>query len=209
MLVATEPTSIVTPPTDQTVMNNNISFFLCKVHGHPRPQVHWQRNGNVVNSPRYRVTEMADGSILRINSVKAHRDNGTYECFAENGVGEPVRAQAKLTILRDIHGQIPEGFPRFQFRPQDRDQRIEKGRDAMIPCEVQAKPEAIVTWFKDDLPINMTNPRYSLYNGASLQILNSEVTDSGTYECVAENEHGTAISESITLYVKSNLSHFI
>lgn len=156
----------------------------------------------MLNNHRYRVTELIDGSILRINPVKAHRDNGTYECFAENGVGEPARSQARLTILREAH-DVPDGFPRFLTSGQDRDQRIEKGRDAMIPCEVHAKPEAIVTWFKDDLPINMSNPRYSLFNGASLQILNSEVSDHGSYECVAENEYGTAISQPITLYVKS------
>ena len=198
-----EPPNIITPPMDQTVLSNNIAYFLCKVHGQPKPQIEWRKNGNVLSNHRYRVTELVDGSILRINSVKAGRDNDTYECLAENGVGEPVRAQAKLRILRESDGQVPKGFPRFSFRPQDRDQRVEKSRNAMIPCEVEATPEAIVTWFKDGIPINMTNPRYSLFNGASLQILNSEVTDQGSYECVAENEHGTAISESIALYVKS------
>ena len=82
---------------------------------------------------------------------------------------------------------------------------MEKGRNAMIPCVPEAQPEPNISWFKDGLPINMSNPKYSLYQGASLQINNSEISDAGFYECVAWNMHGTAISDTISLYVKSML----
>lgn len=37
-------------------------------------------------------------SILRIEPVRAGRDDAPYECVAENGVGDAVAADATLTI---------------------------------------------------------------------------------------------------------------
>lgn len=38
-------------------------------------------------------------SILRIEPVRAGRDDAPYECVAENGVGDAVSAEATLTIF--------------------------------------------------------------------------------------------------------------
>lgn len=38
------------------------------------------------------------GSLLRIDPVRATRDDATYECVAENGVGDAVSAEATLTV---------------------------------------------------------------------------------------------------------------
>lgn len=37
-------------------------------------------------------------SILRIEPVRAGRDDAPYECVAENGVGDAVSAEATLTV---------------------------------------------------------------------------------------------------------------
>lgn len=41
----------------------------------------------------------ANGAVLRIDPVRAQRDDATYECIAENGVGDAVTAVATLTIF--------------------------------------------------------------------------------------------------------------
>lgn len=49
---------------------------------------------------RYQVKEFPDGgALLRIEPVKAGRDDATYECVAENGVGDAVSAEATLTVF--------------------------------------------------------------------------------------------------------------
>lgn len=49
---------------------------------------------------RYQVKEFADGgAFLRIDPVKANRDDTTYECVAENGVGDAVSAVATLAVF--------------------------------------------------------------------------------------------------------------
>ena len=49
----------------------------------------------------------------------------------------------------------------------------------------------------------MTNPRYSFYQGGSLQIINTDVIDQGQYECVAENNLGVAYSHPASLFVRT------
>lgn len=41
----------------------------------------------------------AKGAVLRIDLVRAVRDAATYECVAENGVGDAVTAIATLTVF--------------------------------------------------------------------------------------------------------------
>lgn len=49
---------------------------------------------------RYQVKDYTDGSaLLRIEPVKAGRDDASYECIAENGVGDAVSAEASLTVF--------------------------------------------------------------------------------------------------------------
>lgn len=38
-------------------------------------------------------------SILRIEPVRAGRDDAPYECVAENGVGDAVSAEATLSVF--------------------------------------------------------------------------------------------------------------
>jgi receptor-type tyrosine-protein phosphatase F len=48
---------------------------------------------------RYSVQESGGVSLLRIEPVRAGRDEAPYECVAENGVGDAVSAEAILTVF--------------------------------------------------------------------------------------------------------------
>lgn len=62
---------------------------------------------------RYTVLEQPGGiSILRIEPVRAGRDDAPYECVAENGVGDAVHADATLTIYEGkCHAILFRGRP--------------------------------------------------------------------------------------------------
>ena len=94
-----DPPRIETYPKDQTVASGGIAVFVCTAVGNPNPQIEWRKNGKRVTTQRYAAWDMPNGSVLRIEPVRAGRDDATYECVAENGVGEPVRALADLNVL--------------------------------------------------------------------------------------------------------------
>ncbi|XP_055931729.1 tyrosine-protein phosphatase Lar-like isoform X6 [Argiope bruennichi] len=196
--ISDDPPRIETAPRNQTVLNNGVASFVCAAVGNPKPQIEWRKNGKRVTTQRYTVQEMPNGSVLRIDPVKAGRDDATYECMAENGVGEPVRALATLTVLAE--DQIPPGFPQFTMQPQI--QGVEMGRNALLPCRAEGTPQPTIRWLKSYIPVDMSDPRYSLVQGSSLQIMETEEDDQGSYECVADNEKGTAVSGPATLYVR-------
>ncbi|XP_035214536.1 tyrosine-protein phosphatase Lar-like [Stegodyphus dumicola] len=194
----THPPRIETSPQNQTVLNNGVASFVCAAVGNPKPLIEWRKNGKRVTTQRYTVQEMPNGSVLRIDPVKHGRDEATYECVAENGVGEPVRALASLRVLSE--SEVPFGFPRFSLQPQI--QGVEKGRNAVLPCRAEGIPPPTIRWLKSYIPVDMSEPRYSLMQESSLQITQAEEEDQGSYECVADNEKGTAVSGPATLYVR-------
>jgi receptor-type tyrosine-protein phosphatase F len=53
-------------------------------------------------------------SLLRIEPVRAGRDDALYECVAENGVGDAVNAEATLTIYEP--DKTPAGFPTIEVK---------------------------------------------------------------------------------------------
>lgn len=58
---------------------------------------------------RYSVIEGNGMSILRIEPVRAGRDDAPYECVAENGVGDAVSAEATLTVYEGTFGCSSSG----------------------------------------------------------------------------------------------------
>lgn len=51
-------------------------------------------------------------SLLRIEPIRAGRDDSLYECYAENGVGDAVQAEATLTVYET--DKTPPGFPSIE-----------------------------------------------------------------------------------------------
>ncbi|XP_030758827.1 tyrosine-protein phosphatase Lar isoform X4 [Sitophilus oryzae] len=201
----THPPEIITKPRNQQVRAGGIAGFYCKARGNPLPQIQWRKNGKKVSGSqtRYQVKDFADGgALLRIEPVKAGRDDATYECVAENGGADPVSADATLQVFEV--DKLPPGFPQITESPQN-NKVVEIGHNTLLNCAATGNPPPKITWLKNMLPINLTvNPRYSIRDDkpGSLQIRNSEEKDHGKYECVAENSIGTDYSKFATLYVK-------
>lgn len=89
-------------PKSQQVVNGSIVVFFCAARGDPNPSLYWRKNGKRVsdNSSRYKLMNFTQPgvSVLKIEPVRLQRDNASYECIAENGVGDPVSAEASLTV---------------------------------------------------------------------------------------------------------------
>ncbi|GBP64645.1 Tyrosine-protein phosphatase Lar [Eumeta japonica] len=103
-----DPPEITIRPRNLQVRANGIAAFYCAARGDPIPTIQWRKNGKRVSSmqSRYQVSDMgtvagpaASGAVLRIEPVRAQRDDATYECVAENGVGDAVTAVATLTVF--------------------------------------------------------------------------------------------------------------
>ncbi|XP_043282785.1 tyrosine-protein phosphatase Lar isoform X3 [Venturia canescens] len=196
----TSPPKILVRPRSQEVKAGGIASFYCSSHGTPSPQIHWRKNGKKFSASqsRYLTQTYPNGALLRINPVRSGRDSTNWECVAENGVGDPVTATAQLTVY-EVE-DLPRGFPMITQSPTTK--VVEKGHKALLQCAAIGSPPPIISWIRDMVPINTSNPRYTVLESGALQIEASDVDDQGQYECVANNTVGTEYSKSTTLYVR-------
>ncbi|XP_029041866.1 tyrosine-protein phosphatase Lar isoform X4 [Osmia bicornis bicornis] len=194
------PPTILVRPQSQQVKAGGIASFYCTAEGAPPPQIHWRKNGKRVSpsQSRYLVHNYENGALLRIEPVRSTRDSTLYECVAENGVGDAVSAEAQLKVYEAE--KLPDGFPLISQAPTTK--VVEMGHNAVLLCTAVGSPPPIISWVRDMLPIDTTNPRYTVLDSGALQITGSDVNDQGKYECVANNSVGTEYSKSAMLYVK-------
>ncbi|XP_046660338.1 tyrosine-protein phosphatase Lar isoform X5 [Homalodisca vitripennis] len=202
----THPPEITLRPRNQQVKAGGIAAFYCAARGDPGPVILWRKNGKKVSGTqsRYLVQEFNQGSasLLRIEPVRPNRDDATYECVAENGVGDAVSADAALTVYE--MDKLPGGFPEITLPPSTK--VVEIGHNAVLVCSAAGSPPPRITWVREMVPVDTANnPRYTVLESGrpgALQITNSMEEDQGKYECVAENSVGTEYSHSTMLYVK-------
>ncbi|XP_026091283.1 receptor-type tyrosine-protein phosphatase S isoform X24 [Carassius auratus] len=188
-------------PVDMIGVSGGVVSFVCQATGDPKPSVTWNKKGKRVNSQRIETIEFDEGAgaVLRIQPLRAPRDENIYECVAENTEGE-ISVQAKLSIIRE--DLLPAGFPNIDMGPQLK--VVERTRTATMLCAASGNPDPEITWFKDFLPIDpsTSNGRIKQLRSGALQIENTEETDQGKYECVASNVEGVRYSSSANLYVR-------
>ncbi|XP_053369169.1 receptor-type tyrosine-protein phosphatase S isoform X13 [Clarias gariepinus] len=199
--LALSPPRFTKVPVDMIGVSGGVVSFVCQATGDPKPRVSWNKKGKRVNSQRIETIEFDEGAgaVLRIQPLRAPRDENIYECVAENSEGE-VSVQAKLTIIRE--DLLPAGFPTIDMGPQLK--VVERTRTANMLCAASGNPDPEITWFKDFLPIDpsMSNGRIKQLRSGALQIENTEETDQGKYECVATNVEGVRYSSPANLYVR-------
>ncbi|XP_048457494.1 protein tyrosine phosphatase receptor type Fa [Rhincodon typus] len=188
-------------PVDQIGISGGVASFVCQAVAEPKPRITWMKKGKKVSSQRFEVIEFDDGtgSVLRIQPLRAPRDEAIYECTAANSVGQITRS-AKLTVLAEE--QLPHGFPTIDMGPQLK--VVERTRTATMLCAASGNPDPEITWFKDFLPVDTSNSngRIKQLRSGALQIENSEESDQGKYECVSTNSAGTRYSAPANLYVR-------
>ncbi|XP_017049315.2 titin-like isoform X1 [Drosophila ficusphila] len=166
--------------------------FECKVVGFPTPVLKWFKDGH----------ELKPGDVYQLTGTNSL---GTYCCIARNCMGE-TSSTAVLTV-EDIQNQLTEE-ERLVFTQQNQNQAPKfltglKSTDAKInePFQfrvvVKATPDPILSWFRDELPIE-PNERYNHYRGENedwlLDIKTVEFVDQAEWKCVAVNDFGTSIT---------------
>ncbi|XP_050743274.1 titin isoform X49 [Drosophila biarmipes] len=166
--------------------------FECKVVGFPTPVLKWFKDGH----------ELKPGDVYQLTGTNSL---GTYCCIARNCMGE-TSSTAVLTV-EDIQNQLTEE-ERLVFSQQSQNQAPKfltglKSTDAKInePFQfkvvVKATPDPILSWFRDELPID-PNERYNHYRGENeewlLDIRAVEFVDQAEWKCVAVNDFGTSIT---------------
>uniref|UniRef100_UPI00398E7C5B contactin-4-like isoform X3 n=1 Tax=Pristiophorus japonicus TaxID=55135 RepID=UPI00398E7C5B len=144
----------------------------CFALGNPVPAISWRRIGGSF-SDNVKVNKTY--GVLEIPNFQ-QKDSGTYECTAENSRGKNT-----------ARGQLV-----FYARPN----WIRNITDAYVPieeslqwvCKASGEPKPAHRWLKNGEPL-IIEERIQVEKGA-LTIRAVNLSDSGMYQCLAENKHG-------------------
>ncbi|XP_030632439.1 contactin-3 [Chanos chanos] len=145
----------------------------CFALGNPVPQITWRRTSGVPFPSK--VTLRNSNAILEIPNFQ-QEDTGTYECMAENSRGKNA-ARGRLSF----HAK-----PHWLQTMSDTAMSIEE--NLLWECKANGKPKPSYSWLKDGETL-VSEGRVQIENGI-LSVTSLNLSDSGMYQCLAENKHG-------------------
>ncbi|MBN3299469.1 HMCN1 protein, partial [Amia calva] len=175
------PPSIEDDTTVVTATKMSPVVLPCHATGHPEPKISWTKSGTQLGSRggSYRVLPTGVLEILAVAPTHA----GRYTCSARNPAGVAYK-HITLTVQ-----EPPE------VRPMAEAVQVLLNRGIVLPCEVQGFPRPSVTWQREGVPI-ATGSRLAVLPNGALQFSRVTLGDAGTYQCLAQNEAGTAVGRT-------------
>lgn len=148
----------------------------CETTGTPPPIVNWQKNGEpmAILEHRSRLRFRAEHRLLA----------GVYECTANNGVGDPVKAAITVIIQDAPVVTTDRSFVHTAL-----------GLRAVLAATLEfATPPARTAWYRDGKPVKIDDRVIMIVQDNIHQLIFRAVrkTDLGNYTFRAENKLGMA-----------------
>ncbi|XP_036247004.1 contactin-6 isoform X3 [Molothrus ater] len=161
------------PETTHAAKGSSVTLE-CFALGNPVPSISWKRSDG--KSLAKKIQHSRTGGVLEIPNVE-QEDEGSYECTAANTRG-----------INTARGQL------FVYAPPEWDKKIQNAflslYDSLFwECKARGKPSPSYSWLKNGQPL-MPEERIQIENG-TLLIPMLNLSDSGLYQCVAENKYDT------------------
>uniref|UniRef100_A0A2K6UV43 Hemicentin-2 n=1 Tax=Saimiri boliviensis boliviensis TaxID=39432 RepID=A0A2K6UV43_SAIBB len=141
----------------------------CIGDGVPTPSIRWWKDG---------VALAASGGNLQIEKADL-RDEGIYVCAATNLAGESKREVA-LKVL------VPPNI-----EPGPINKAVLENASVTLQCLASGVPPPDVSWFKGRQPVSSRMGVTVSGDGRVLRIEQAQLSDSGSYRCVASNVAGS------------------
>ncbi|XP_049335709.1 hemicentin-1 isoform X1 [Astyanax mexicanus] len=198
-LIIQVPPSIVGSelPGEVSVLLNDSIQLVCQAEGTPPPTIQWLKDGQVLRRTGLKNIRISpDGSTLTVTAAHTS-DGGKYTCVATNKAGEEDKVfNLNVYVPPEIQGNrdVAEGLTAVL------DSAVN------IECVASGSPPPHLNWLKNGLPLPVSAHVRLLSAGQVLRIARVQVSDEGTYTCVASNRAGVDNKHySLQVYVPPSL----
>ncbi|XP_033938452.1 LOW QUALITY PROTEIN: contactin-2 [Pseudochaenichthys georgianus] len=163
-------------PAETYALAGHTTQLECYAYGNPVPKLRWRKVDGLMPS---KAGSSVEGPALILPDL-SFDDEGVYECEAYNSEGRDMY-QGRISV------QAQPDWLQVMI-----DSEVEISSELLWSCVASGKPRPSIRWLRNALPLS-TQDRV-VVNGARLKISNLALEDSGMYQCVAENKHGTIYS---------------
>uniref|UniRef100_A0A3Q2YVB1 Contactin 3b n=1 Tax=Hippocampus comes TaxID=109280 RepID=A0A3Q2YVB1_HIPCM len=174
-----EPKIEVHFPDSIPAAKESLVKLECFALGNPVPEISWRRTSGVPFPSKVKTKN--SNAVLEIPNFQ-QEDAGTYECIAENRRGKNA-ARGRISFHAKPHW--------FQTMA---DTVLSIHQKLFWECKATGKPKPSYSWLKNGEHV-IAQGRIQIENGA-LSIPTLNLSDSGMYQCVAENKHGVIYSSA-------------
>ncbi|CAG5863670.1 unnamed protein product [Menidia menidia] len=162
----------------------------CRASGIPSPDITWTKGGELLNLGGPAFSLDSDGSLL-ITSPSGN-ETGEFICTATNAAGH-VSRKVQLTVYGNPHTNLVRPRPHAVGNGGSAEpvkMSVIEGEDTVLPCDVHSVPPPTISWAKEKQLISPFSPRHNQLPSGSMKILETRLSDSGLYICVASNIAG-------------------
>uniref|UniRef100_A0A665VT70 Hemicentin-1 n=1 Tax=Echeneis naucrates TaxID=173247 RepID=A0A665VT70_ECHNA len=168
-------------PTEMGVLLHENIQLVCQVKGSPSPTIQWLKDGKIIHSEEKKGLRISpDGSSLTV--IRAHTtDSGKYTCVASNTAGEEDR-------IFNLNVYVPPAIDGNTETVEELTTVLDSSVN--IECVATGSPAPQLNWLKNGLPLPVSSHIRLLSAGQVLRITRTQVSDGGTYTCVASNRAG-------------------
>uniref|UniRef100_A0A8C6X3Q7 Immunoglobulin superfamily DCC subclass member 4 n=1 Tax=Naja naja TaxID=35670 RepID=A0A8C6X3Q7_NAJNA len=164
-------------PEPQSVPENGMARFECRIKGLPAPVITWQKDKEAVPSePRFIVLP---NGVLQITDVQ-EGDAGVYHCVATNAAGRRYSLDAPLTLLKG-HQQPMMSDVVIVTAPENA--TVVVGDTVVMECVASANPTPFISWIREDG--NPISTDVIVLGRTNLVILSVQLHHAGVYVCRA------------------------
>ncbi|XP_075053536.1 brother of CDO isoform X2 [Mixophyes fleayi] len=189
-----EAARIIYPPVAQTIIvTKGQSLILeCVASGMPPPKITWAKDGSDVsghNKTRFLLSNL-------LIEATSEEDSGTYTCTASNGMGDGGLAFIFYNV---------QVFEPPEVSIDSSQQIVSWGQTAKFTCEVKGNPQPSVVWLRNAVPL-LPSTRHRISRKV-LRVSSVGPEDNGIYQCMAENEVGSA--QALTFLMTTSTGTFL
>uniref|UniRef100_A0A8C9MDQ3 Ig-like domain-containing protein n=1 Tax=Serinus canaria TaxID=9135 RepID=A0A8C9MDQ3_SERCA len=169
-------------PSPVDTLKGSDVILQCEIAGTPPFEVAWFKDRRQVrSSKKFKVTAKHSIASLHILNLES-QDTGEYQCKAMNEVGSDTCTYPSLPISEPA-----------VILEKTEPITVMAGNPFTLECKVGGTPELITKWYKDGRELKSDRKyQISFFNNISTLKLNAlDVTDTGSYTCVAANVAGS------------------
>ncbi|KAM9759115.1 contactin-3 isoform 1-T3 [Menidia menidia] len=181
-----EPKIEVHFPDPVPAAKESVVKLECFALGNPVPEISWRRTSGVPFPSKVKMKN--SNAVLEIPNFQ-QEDAGTYECMAENRRGKNA-ARGRISFHAKPH-----------WLQTITDTALSIEENLFWECKASGKPKPSYSWLRNGEQVTAEG-RVQIENGA-LSITALNLSDSGMYQCVAENKHGIIYSSAQLMVLAS------